>query len=291
MTIGADDRDSKQDYKTSANRSHTDQTRGAQTLKHHVEQSQPDGNAKSTSDGQESLLLTGDELGTINVWDVTNVLAEKLVAATVGANSADSEAVPVELKAISGDKKTHQFVYHRDSPLDGVSLHAATRFKELIEIAKILRQGGHLPSTQEEADSSNRCRNAALGHDSTRVGSRHSAGQSNPSYSQAADVNLSSRLSHAQAIQRTHGPGDGSSASSKVSSYISSEKHGGRARPQVGTQKASDVYAQVEATLNAEVDAAVPVASWTGHRQSIIFIQVRAVHVNLKLNKKPSPFG
>lgn len=255
--------------------------------------------------GPRSTIFTGDEKGFIKLWDVTCILIDKLGVAAydaalseVDATTATSAKSTATLGGDGDKKRSHQFVHHRESPLDGISLHTATRFRELINIAKILREGGHLPSTQTEEvanklpqrDDAERISN----HASVRAGSRHSGVGSDPSLcrelgvSDNDNVEVYSKtrrtpLASSGATQRALGGvdeqiGGASALVSRVSTRTSPERgpQGGR-HYLAKTSEAGDIYAEVEVALNAQVDVTEPFASWAPHSSSVISLQVSAM--------------
>lgn len=259
----------------------------------------------SAYDGPRSTIFTGDEVGFVKLWDITCVLIDKLGAAAYDAAQSEVEATAAtsaqSATTLGGEgdrKKSHQFVRHRDSPLDGISLHMATRFRELIKIAKILREGGHLPSTQREEDLNNLSERDDAERSSNQAsicaGSRHSGVGSDPSschglgvsgndnaktYSRTGRTPLSSSGATQRALGGVDERTDGTSAwASRVSTRTSPEREpGGGHHYLAKTPEAGDIYAEVEVALNAQVDVTEPFASWAPHSSSVTSLQVRAM--------------
>lgn len=275
-TAPASDRGARQDHQQPANIAQASEIRGEHASTCSVEHGQVEVGMGSVPGGPRSMLFTGDELGFLKIWDITTILTDKLGAAACGASSTAAQAAAATSAVLTG-KKSHQFIHHRDSPLEGVSIHAATRFKEMIEISKILREGGHLPSTQEEADSNKLLQHAEYGNASVCTGgNKHSGVVSNPSL--YAELSIKSRRTLIPGTQPADRSG-GSGSASRTSSHTSSERNRQRPRHQLVMKEAGDVYAEVETTLNAQVDAIDAIVSWAGHSNSVTSLQVRVAPI------------
>lgn len=250
----------------------------------------------STSSDVESMLITGDELGSIKVWDVTGLLRDKLgLAACVGESTKDKATV-----LPASDARQSHFIHHRAGPFDGVGPRAAVRFRELIEMAKELRRGDHVTSARPAMDSTKLLGRAGLGgriqaenRNTGLVGTKSPTGSHGASSATDgsrdpptrapgfADCppdrsllaqrrrSLATRGAHEPLAEQTRRRVDGAlfqPLSSTTSDVCDGQQRAGRpAGPR----------AEVEAVLNAEVDSIDPVASWKGHRDSITSIQVR----------------
>lgn len=94
-----------------------------------------------------SVLVTGDELGAVKIWDLTRVMSEKLGPKACSAESAREDT---GLSVAPQEGKTHHLVYHRDGALSGVSLYVAERFRRIMGIAKRLRQASEILPTAAE---------------------------------------------------------------------------------------------------------------------------------------------
>ena len=243
----------------------------------------------STTPEVASKLFTGDELGSIKVWDLTGVLLDKLGPVTCGASRTEGKSAP---SPASSSRKTHQSVHHRPGPLDGVVLQAALRFTELIEIAKSLRRGDDLPPSRPEADRNKR-------HLKERPGSKILIGTKNArpienTLSPRGQItkSVAKRLSEHSVVAKTTAtgrsrnryqasrcrqapdserymrkPGESSiAASPRAACNVSNGKH--FAGPESRTQE------EVEAVLNARVDTISPVRSWAGHDNSVTSMKV-----------------
>lgn len=275
-----------------------------------IEHEGPAANKKEASApsvaGAGSLLITGDELGMIKIWDMSSVLVDRLGAATCGNGSTeDAAAVP----PTADSKKSHQFVHHRQGPLDGVGLQAV-RLRELIDIAKVLRRGDHLPPTRGEADgiSGKQCLpeenffgsggSGGGGGDSGNPAEKTIGanalearsclcGQSAGSSAAKSGGNLTSRSrlgSSTRSLERAKvGVGGASIQSSSISAPGTM---GGRERSAAtgGQEVGTDYYSKVTAVLNARVENIDPAASWKGHDDSITSMQVRSSFVAATIN-------
>ncbi|CAM9298583.1 unnamed protein product [Ectocarpus fasciculatus] len=237
-----------------------------------------------------SILFTGDELGSIKVWDLTAVLLDKLGPAACGVGGTeDKAAVPPS----SFGAASHHFVHYRQGPLDGVGLHAAMRFRELIDIGRVLRRGDHLQSEKPEPDGSrdDRLRRAGLDEESGSVrGGR--VRNRRPPPAEAKSSADSSSLSAGSTTGRSHDRSpttrskqglllgvnrkprvrgakgaSNPSLSSSLSSRSVSDACDSQRRP-AGPKE------QAEATLNARPDDIDPVFSWKGHDDSITSMQI-----------------
>lgn len=270
-TAQASELDARQDNQQPANRAHARKITGDHAPACSVGHGRADVSMDSVSGDPRSILITGDELGFIKIWDITNVLTDTLGSVTCGATSTAAEAA-VATSTVPNNKKSHQFVYHRDNPLEGVSICAAARFKELIEISKILREGGTLPLTQEEADSKKLLRHVKHGNISVCTGeNRQPRVEPNPSL--IAELSVKSKEILTSGTQPEDRSG-GSGSAFQTSSYTLSEPNRQRPCHHLAAKQADDVYAEVEAILNAQVDAIDAVSSWAGHSNSITSLQV-----------------
>lgn len=243
----------------------------------------------STSPGVGSTLFTGDELGSIKAWDLTGVLLDKL--GPVICSSSRTEDKAASSPASSG-RKTHQSVHHRPGPLDGVVLHAALRFTELIEIAKTLRRGDDLPPPRPEAGRNKshlRGRPGSRARTETksvrpteaklspRGQSTRSVAEGSSDHSTVTKTAVTGRSRNRyQAARRRQAPdsdrntGKSGEASILTSPRVASNVSNGKnhAGPESGTQE------EVEAVLDAGVDTISPVISWAGHKNSVTSMKV-----------------
>ena len=224
----------------------------------------------STSYEVGSTLFTGDELGSIKAWDLTDVLLHKLGPATYGASRTEDKTAP---SPTSSGRKTHQSVHHRPGPLDGVALQAALRFAELIEIAKAIRRGDDLTPARLEVDR-NKCNLRGRPGSKVRAGSvsespsEHSVVSKITATGRSRNRCQASRRRQAPDTERHRGkPGESTiPASSRVASNVSNGKH--IAGPE------SEIQEEVEAVLNAGVDTISPIRSWVGHENSVTSMKV-----------------
>lgn len=243
----------------------------------------------STSPEVGSTLFTGDELGSIKVWDLTGVLLDKLGPVTCGASRTENKSAP---SPASSSRKTHQSVHHRQGPLDGVVLQAALRFTELIEIAKSLRRGDDPPPPRPEADRNKlhlreRPGNQVLagtkkarpierklsprGQNTKSVterSSEHTVIAKTTATGRSRNRYQASRRRQAPDSERhMRKPGESSiPASPRVACNVSNGKH-------IMGQE-SGAQEEVEAVLNAGVDTISPVRSWAGHENSVTSMKV-----------------
>lgn len=232
-----------------------------------------------------SILFTGDELGAIKVWDLTGVLLDRLGPAACSAKAVEDAAT---IPPASFGAASHHFVHYRQGPLDGVGLQAAVRFRELIDIARALRRGEHLQAVQPGSDSDNRLHRADLdGGESSALG-REKKADRRPSEAKSSTESVSDINPAAASADR---PRDGSSAGRRrkerglgqksegqvdgSSNHLSSggsepDAFDGRhsVRRPVGARE------QTEAALNASPDDINPVASWTGHGDSVTSMEI-----------------
>lgn len=225
-----------------------------------------------------TLLLTGDELGSIKVWDLTDVLLDKLGPATCRAKATGDKAT---IPPSSFGAASHHFIHYRQGPLDGVGLQAGIRFRELIDIARVLRRGEYLKNPESDSDS--RLYRADLSSDGGRSldgkrTKRRPSGEKSSTGSQSAssaveksrDQSLSTRRKQqGLSLGRTSTEQAGSvsalmSPRGTASDVRESQQ---RARRRLGSKE------QAEATLNARPDDIDPVASWTVHEDSITFVE------------------
>lgn len=229
-----------------------------------------------------SMLLTGDELGSIKVWDLTDVLLDKLGPTACCAKATEDKAT---IPPASFGAASHHFIHYRQGPLDGVGLQAGIRFRELIDIARVLRRGEHLQTAKLESDSSDtRLHRAGLSNNGGRVlgggkknkrrpsGAKSSAGSQSAASSTAErsrDRSLAARRKHKLRLGRkSREQAGGASALISPRGTASDVRDGQqRARRRVGPKE------QAEATLNARPDEIDPVASWTVHEDSITFME------------------
>lgn len=227
-----------------------------------------------------SILFTGDELGSIKVWDLTDVFLDKLGPTACGAKATEDKATvpPASFGAAS-----HHFIHYRQGPLDGVGLQAAVRFRELIDIARVLRRGEHLQTAKPETDSSDTSlRRAGLdgggrGRGAGKKIKRSEAKSSASSLSTGSSTAERSRdRSSAGRRKQELGPDPKSGQAGRSSGPLPAsgaapdawnvkQRHGAP-RP-VGPKE------QAEATLNAIPDDIHPVASWTGHKDCVTSMQ------------------
>lgn len=229
-----------------------------------------------------SILFTGDELGSIKAWDLTEIVLEKLgPTTTYGAKATEDKATisPSLFGAAS-----HHFIHYRDGPLDGVGLQAAVRFRELIDIARVLRRGDHLKIATPDPDSLARLRRA--GQDSGVKASGGSKKTTRPPpevKSSAGSLGASSTTERSRdcssAARRKQELGLDRSTQSRATG--SPKKSASGTLPDVCGNQQRDhrrlgpkEYA--EATLNAKPDDVDPVASWKGHEDSITSMQIVA---------------
>ena len=227
-----------------------------------------------------SMLFTGDEMGSIKVWDLTSVLLDKLGPIACGAKATeDTAAIP----PASFGAASHHFVHYRKGPLDGVGLQAGVRFRELIEMARALRRGEHLQAAHPESDADTRLRRAGLdgGGSALGVGGEMKAKRFP---SEAARSSTAESLSDNNTAERSRDRSStgrrrkepGSGCKSKAPQVEGSSNHlslGGTASDACDIQQRArrpvGVREQTEATLNASPDDINPVASWAGHRDSV----------------------
>lgn len=241
--------------------------------------------------GMSSMLVTGDEMGTMKVWNLTAILLDKLGALTCGASCTEDKA---SVRPLSGSRRPHQFVHHRESPLDGVGPQAAIRFKEMIDIAKRLRNGDHVPLLRSEVDGDHGVVNRCTGNSprAATAGMREGA-REHASGSSFQPVDVVTKRSHDRstatssiAVQARRRPStmkrrresirdlNGRGLSSASAATFSTAAPNTQDKPQLLRGRAGP-REEVETVLNAKVDAMNPVASWVGHSDSIISLQVR----------------
>lgn len=250
-----------------------------------------------------STLFTGDELGSIKVWDLTGALLEKLGPAACSAKPVEDKAT---VPPASSGRSSHQLVYHRKGPLDGVGLQATVRFRELIEIAKLLRRGENLPGAQSEADGEGTFRRTGRLGDGTRPTAKNPRPVEAKPFPSSRSANSTAERSPrghsaaaaaaeaaeaAAATRSTGGNIQDPSLTSRRKQECGSDQSGSGARAtsfQAPLQTTADASRRiknagrptvakehVEAVLNAGVDAIEPVTSWVGHKESITTMQVR----------------
>lgn len=219
-----------------------------------------------------SMLFTGDESGAIKKWDVTGILIDKLGHATCGANFTENKA---SVCPTAGGGNSHQFVHHREGPLDGVGAQAAVRFKELIAIAKILRRGDNItPDGQAGVDREKPASRGTLGgkistgNSATLVDVKSSSwGQTTSSYGERSRDRLTAR--RRQGPQSGRDTSGASGISTRTSSVATPDERNGQHSSRQKRPKE-----EVEAALNAPVDTLDPVSSWAGHGNSVTSMQV-----------------
>eukprot|EP00752_Nemacystus_decipiens_P011039 g9808.t1 len=228
-----------------------------------------------------SILFTGDELGSVKVWDLTDILLDKLGPAACGARAAEDKATipPASFGSVS-----HHFVHYRRGPLDGVGLQAGVRFKELIDIARVLRRGEHLKATKpESASDASLCR-AGLGGGGGVLGGgrkkkRPEARSSAGSLSSRSSTTERSRDRPLTAGRRKRDRGsDANGQTGSSPNRLSAIETASDASDRGGAGKQRGhrpvrAKEQAEATLNARPDDIHPVASWAGHKDCITFMQ------------------
>lgn len=103
------------------------------------------------SEARRVFLITGDEFGSIKMWDLTHVLRDERESITYSEGSCTLDGLAGG--SLFGKTSTRRSVHHRDDPMNGVGSQAAVRFRKLMDIARIIRHGDYLPSTQAEADN------------------------------------------------------------------------------------------------------------------------------------------
>ena len=236
-----------------------------------------------------SMLFTGDELGSIKVWDLTDVLLDKLGPAACGAKATGDKAAipPTSFGAVS-----HHFVHYRQGPLDGVGLQAGVRFRELIDIARVLRRGELLKAAKSESGCDASLRRAGPdssggvlvgGRKSKRSAVRSSAGSVNASTTTSSSTAETSRDRPPAAGRNKHElgsdskggqTGGGSSNHFSASGGAAPDARGGGGKQRAAARR-RPVCAkeQAEATLNARPDDIHPVASWAGHGDCVTFME------------------
>lgn len=220
-----------------------------------------------------SMLFTGDELGSIKVWDLTDILLDKLGPTACGAKATEDKAAipPASFGAVS-----QHFVHYRQGPLDGAGPQAGLRFRELIDIARVLRRGEHLKTVKPESDSGSR--RAGLDSGGRILGGGQKtkmseAKSSSGSLSTSSAAERSRDRSSAERCKQELGPNPrgkaGGSPSLLSSSGTASDACDSKQRPRrpLGPKE------QAEATLNARPDDIHPVASWTGHKDCVTSMQ------------------
>ncbi|CAM9316088.1 unnamed protein product, partial [Hapterophycus canaliculatus] len=227
-----------------------------------------------------SILFTGDELGSIKVWDLTEILLEKLGPATIRGTKVTGDKATIPPSSFGA--ASHHFIHYRQGPLDGVSLQAAVRFRELIDIARVLRRGEHLQTPTPALNSLTQLRPPGQGtavrasgggKNTTRPPSelKSSAGSLIASSTTERSRDCSSaarrqeelgldRNAHSRATDFPNQPSSGTFPD------VCGGQHCGRRPP--GPKE------HAEATLNAKPDDVDPVASWMGHEDSITSMQI-----------------
>ncbi|CAM9511695.1 unnamed protein product [Ectocarpus sp. 12 AP-2014] len=237
-----------------------------------------------------SMLFTGDELGSIKIWDLTAVLLDKLGPAACGVDGTEDKAA---LPPSSFGAASHHFVHYRQGPLDGVGLHAAMRFRELIDIGRVLRRGGHLQSEKPEPDGSRdaRLRRAGLDEESGSVrGGRVRDRRPPPAEAKSSadsgslsagsitgksrDRSPTARRKQGLLLgvdRKPRGRGAKGASNPSLSSSLSSRSVPGACDSQ---RRLAGPKEQAEATLNARPDDIDPVFSWKGHDDSITSMQI-----------------
>lgn len=238
------------------------------------------------SSGEGSIMLTGDEVGSVKIWDLTATLYEKLGPVTCsGKSTEDKAAIP---PAADGTK-SRQSLHYREGPLDGVGIQAAIRFRELIKIAKSLRRGNHLPSTEMGPEN---------GRGISSVGPNEVTQPGMKNVGPAVEINHFGPDQLASCVpERTRSRSLVRSSSAETDTHRfsiirckrdSQSSSGGSCksiqRPSAVASDAPDRQTravrpkrpkeEVDAVLNRYVDAIEPVASWMGHKDSITSIQV-----------------
>ena len=223
-----------------------------------------------------STLYTGDELGSIKVWDMTGVLLDELGSTTCSARSTVDKAT---IPPAAGDRNPQEDFYHRQGPLDGVTMQAALRFRELMEIAKTLRGADCAPSITQTPGVGNKkspyCSNTV---NSANV----SEGERNPQpvfatpSTKELATNIPGEGARAGAILRRrqdNGADEDGLETNNENIPRSPAAVANEAEIQDTGQKVT-TSDQVEAVLNATVDTVEPMVSWTGHTDTVTFIQV-----------------
>lgn len=236
--------------------------------------SEEEANNKGTVVDRRSTLFTGDQLGSIKKWDIFDILTDRLGRSfTCNPDCFTEDKAAAEAASLGGGTNSHHHAYHRDSPLGGVSPHVAVRFRQLIEIANIVRQGGNVPPTPVEADGSNTKR--VHRNDGSFFARSGSGVECEPSLSRddqpAADVD-DSDVAASSVL-----PLAGDLSSRLAASGASSDRDRQQYRQQLTTSADGaygDVYAEIEGILTAPADSIDPVASWTAHTDSVTSMQV-----------------
>lgn len=230
-----------------------------------------------------SMLFTGDELGTLKVWDVTDVLLDKLGPTACGAGATEDKAT---IPPASFGAASHHFVHYRQGPLDGVGLQAGVRFRELIDIARVLRRGEHLQTAKSESgsDTTSRRRAGPSSSGGRVLGGVKKSKRSEAKSSVAGSLSTSGSTTAERPRDRSADGGSwkqallrpdpeayagGSSSLLSTTTATESDARDGRQR----ARRPAGPKEQAEATLNARPDDIHPVASWTGHKDCITSMQ------------------
>ncbi|CAM9151762.1 unnamed protein product, partial [Discosporangium mesarthrocarpum] len=248
-------------------------------------------------------LITGDDLGTVKVWDVTALLESKLSIRQDDPHlppfplereqrSVPEEGVEPGKEMRHSGRAVHQPIHHREQPLDGVRPQTAFRLRTLIDIAEFLRKRGHLPPDPRERGERGDWTGGGGSKDTNRITERVNtvavprgkAGEITP---------FGVRGGETEAIKEDS-PGNTSSAGLRTKLNSAGSSTGAERRPKgsslphdrscVSSTRLRDtpatIMAQVDsaplatAVLNAPVDEMEPLASWEAHGDSITSLQV-----------------
>lgn len=232
-----------------------------------------------------SILFTGDELGYVKVWDLTDVLLDKLGPTACGATASEDKAAipPAFFGTVS-----HHFVHYREGPLDGVGLQAGVRFRELIDIARMLRRGEHLqaakpePSEEDDTISLRRADLDSSGGGRVLGGGGKKKKKINKRFeakSSAGSLSTSSSTAERSRDRSSAGRSKGwvgGGPSNLLAPPTATAPPDARDSKQRARSRRLGPKEQAEATLNATPDDIHPVASWMGHEDCVTSMQTIA---------------
>ncbi|CAM9349206.1 unnamed protein product [Choristocarpus tenellus] len=209
-------------------------------------------------------LLTGDDLGSVRVWDVTTILDRALAngASALNCSSPSEGCSPGKEEA-----GKYQSIHHRPGPLDGVRSQMAVRLRTLISIAEVLRRLGRLPPHPNSMYLKDR---EKMGHQVGTCGYQ-AEGASAPKCTSTfmASPQTSSCASKTLRSKGHELPGN------LLDGKELAECHQNQGRGGVlEMQHMMGIHNKVEAVLNASVGEIEPIKSWSAHTDSINSLQI-----------------